>query len=322
MLRQNGATHDSKLPAPYEPQPAMIAPRRVRVIMNTSAGQKAGVSTNGMTVEQVGDLMARHGLGDELVPTESEADAIAAVREAVALGYDVVVAAGGDGTAGLVATELLGSSTALGILPLGSVMNIGRMLDISRDPEQAAAIIATGEARAIDVGRANGRLFFECGSVGLNAAIFREAQRVDDRDYRSALSAVLALVRYRPARMVIHLDDRVMTTRALMVTVANGPYTGIGFTVAPSARLDDGRFDVRVFRRFRRIGLVAYLATIAFGRRKYSPKISTYRSSTVRIESRQPLPCRADAHDLGTTPVTYSVLPGALRVIVPSFSPR
>ena len=70
-----------------------------------------------------------------------------------------------------------------------------------------------------------------------------------------------------------------------MVTVANGPYTGAGFTFAPDARLDDGRFDVRVFNGFSKWELLRYWWSIMFGRRAYSPKIRTYRSAKVRVEA-------------------------------------
>ena len=292
-------------------------PRRIRVIYNPSAGFKAGLPTNRASADEIRELMARYGLGDELVATESEEDAAGAAREAARAGYDVVVAAGGDGTAGTVACEILGGQTALGILPLGSVMNIARMLEIPRDLEAAAAIIAGGETHIIDVGEAKGTIFFEAASVGMNAAIFREAQRFDAGEYRSFFTGLWVAMRYHPARMRIELDDGMVRTRALMVTVANGPYTGIGFTVAPSARLDDGKFDVRVFQRFSRWELVRHFGAIAFGRRRYSPKVRTYRSARVRIESVHPLPCRADHHDLGTTPVDFVVRKAALRVVVP-----
>jgi diacylglycerol kinase (ATP) len=292
--------------------------RRVRVICNPHAGFKAGLPVNFATPEAVRELMARHGLGDDLVLPDSEAAAAAAAREAVAAGYDLVVAAGGDGTAGTIACELLGRTTALGLLPLGSVMNIARSLGLPRDLEGAAAVIAAGATRRIDVGEARGQLFFETGSVGMNAAIFREVTRIDRGDWRGVLTAIWVAVRYRPARMRLHLDDQVVQTRALLVTVSNGQYTGIGFTVAPEARLDDGLFDVRVFRGFSRWELLRHFAAIAFGRRRYSPKIATYRSASVRVESARPLPCRADAYDLGTTPVSFALRPGALRIVIPA----
>jgi diacylglycerol kinase (ATP) len=299
--------------------------KRIRVLVNPQSGAKAGFSTNTAAEEEVAAVLREHlpELGDDFVVTRSEEEASAAARDAVARSYDVVVAAGGDGTVGTVACELLGTETALGILPLGSVMNIGRMLGIPRDLAAAAAIIATGEARVIDVGEAKGQIFFEGGSVGLNAAVFREAQGVDSESgrVRALLAALWTLIRYRPPRMIIHLDDRVLTTRALAVSVANGPYSGLGFTVSPGAVLDDGKFDVVIFSRFSRTELIRHFASIAFGRRQFTAKTATYHSARVRIEGVSALPCRADGHDLGSTPVEYVVRPGALRVVAPATLP-
>jgi diacylglycerol kinase family enzyme len=117
--------------------------------------------------------------------------------------------------------------------------------------------------------------------------------------------------------MIVHLDDRVLTTRALAVSVANGPYSGLGFTVSPGARVDDGLLDVVIFSRFSCTELIRHFASIAFGRRRFTAKTATYHSARVRIEGVHPLPCRADAHDLGSTPVEYVIRAGALRVIAP-----
>ncbi len=290
---------------------------RVRVIWNANAGSKGGISTNSATEDELRDLLGRHGLGGEVHATASAGEARELAAHAARDGYDLVIAAGGDGTIGLVAGELLGSPTALGMLPLGSVMNIARSLGVPREREAAAEVIRDGEVRAIDVGQARARPFYEAGSVGMNAAMFREAQRFDRGDWLSIVRTLWVALRYRPARMEIRLDDRVVRTRALMVTVAYGPYTGMAMTVAPDAQLDDGRFDVVVFRRFSKLRLFRHLAAIAFGRRRPTPEVATYRSRTVRVTSRRPLPCRADAHDLGTTPVQFSVRPGALRVVLP-----
>ena len=97
----------------------------------------------------------------------------------------------------------------------------------------------------------------------MNAAIFREAARFDDGDWVSILRTIWVALRYRPARMRLELDDDVVETRALMVTASIGPYTGVGMTVAPDAKVDDGRFDVRVFRGFSKWELLRHLFVIA-----------------------------------------------------------
>ncbi|HSK52666.1 MAG TPA: diacylglycerol kinase family protein [Clostridia bacterium] len=291
---------------------------RYRVIHNASAGSKGGIPTNVTSREDIVALLAGHGLGDDVVDTQSEEDAREAVRQALVDGVDVIVAAGGDGTIGLVASELLGKDAALGMLPLGSVMNIPRMVGLPRELEPAADVLASGSIATIDVGDVDGEPFYEAGSVGMNAAIFREAARFDDGDWLSILRTIWVALRYRPARMTLELDDRQVRTRALMVVAANGPYTGAGMTIAPDARLDDGAFDVRVFRGFSKFELVRHLLSIAFGRYRYAPHVSTYRSARVRITSVHPLPTRADARDLGSTPVEYRIRPGVLRVVAPA----
>jgi YegS/Rv2252/BmrU family lipid kinase len=293
----------------------------IRVIFNASAGSKGGIRTNGVTRADIEAVLDRVGLEADVVESPSAEVTRHLAAEAVQRGDATVVAAGGDGTIGVVATELLNSGTALGVLPHGSIMNIPRMLGIPRDLAAAAAVLARGVIRRIDVGEARGRPFFEVGSVGMNAAMFREAQRFEAGDRASIPRTIGAAIRYRPARMEIALDELVVRTRALAVTVANGPYTGAGMTVAPDARVDDGRFDVTVFEHFSKWELIRHLGSIAFGRRRYAPHVSTYRSTFARISSVSPLPARADSRDLGTTPVEFRVLRAALPVIVPPDGP-
>lgn len=292
--------------------------RRIRVLWNPASGRKGGLPTNRASRDTLLELMARHGLGDELRETASEEDAIEAARDAVDKAYEVVVAAGGDGSIGLVGRQLLGTQSALGILPLGSIMNIPRMIGLPRDLEQAAQVLQAGHVRTIDLGQVGETTFYEAGSVGMHADMSRDISKVDEGDYGAIFRSILAAFRYRPSRMTIELDDgRDIQTRALLVVVANGPFMGAGFTVAPEASLDDGLFDVRVFLHYSKRELVLHFVSIAFGRRAYAPHTLTERAARVRITGRTPLPARADNDDLGTTPVTFETRPRVLRVIAP-----
>jgi diacylglycerol kinase (ATP) len=253
---------------------------------------------------------------------------VAATREAVEAGCSTVVAAGGDGTIGLVARQLLHTPTALGILPLGSIMNIPRMMGIPRDLEAAARILRDGAVRRIDVGQVEGGdVFLEGASVGLPAAVFREAAQADTGDRLAIWRSIVTAFRYRPSRLVIELDaqpgvppdpEQVRRTRALLVAVANGPFMGAGFTVAPDARLDDGLLDVRIFRHWSKQELIRHFVAIAFGRRAYAPHVETARTARVTLHGARPLPARADGTDLGVTPITFTVRPGSLLVVAPT----
>ncbi len=277
---------------------------RIRVLWNPSSGQKGGIPTSQTSRDAILELMARYGLGDELRETRSEEEAIEGTQDAVSGGYDIVVAAGGDGSIGLVAQHLLETPTALGILPLGSVMNIPRMLGLPRDLEEAAQVLGSGHVRTIDVGRSGNTIFYEAGSVGLHAAVSRDIAEVDEGDYAAIFRSIVTAFRYRPSRMTIELDgERMVERRMLLAVVANGPYMGAGFTVAPEASLDDGLFDVCVFLHYSKRELIRHFASIAFGRRAYQPHTLMERASHVRISGAGSLPARADSHDLGTTPV-------------------
>ncbi len=296
-----------------------IGTARIRALWNSSSGQKGGIPTNLTSRDTLLELMALYGLGDELHETGSEAEAIEAAQDAVAAGYDIVVAAGGDGSIGLVGRQLLETSTALGVLPLGSVMNIPRMLGLPRELEEAAQVLGAGYVRTIDVGQAGDTIFYEAGSVGLHAAISRDIADVDEGDYGAILRSIVAAFRYRRSRMTIELDgERIVERRVLLTVVANGPYMGAGFTVAPDASVDDGLFDVCVFLHYSKLELIRHFASIAFGRRAYQPHTQIERASHVRISGQRPLPARADSHDLGTTPVVFEIRPRALRVIAPA----
>ena len=258
-------------------------------------GRSADRAPAGGSADELREVLERHGVVADVEEPSDEVEARAIVRHAVAEGVDIVVAAGGDGTVHLVAEGLLGTGTALGILPLGRVMNIARALGIGRDIDQAAEVLASGVIREVDTGEAiaaDGRVvpFLEAGSVGLNAAIFREVTRADEGDAVSILRTIAVAFRYRPARMTIELDGQTVSTRALMVAASIGPYLGLGMTVAPAARLDDGRFDVTVFSTYSKWELLRHLASISFGRRRYAPQARTYRSAEAPDHQRASAP--------------------------------
>jgi diacylglycerol kinase family enzyme len=294
----------------------------IPVIWNAKAGEKVRGPRAPTGREELERVLSEAGVDARIVPTDSEESAREAVRREVADGAQLIVSAGGDGTAGLIGIELLGTDVALGIMPLGSVMNIARMLGVPRDLPGAAAAIAARSEAVIDVGEANGVVFFETATVGIQAAVFRHTQEWERGDHASLFRAIGAAFRYAPVKMELTLDDgERITTRALMVTVSNAPYVGVAMTVAPDARLDDGQFDIVIWRHFSKAELFRHLASIAFGRRRYSPHTYVHRAASVTVVGRRPLPSRADAHDLGTTPMECRVRRSALRVVVgPTFA--
>src|SRR5207237_3762000 len=183
---------------------------------------------------------------------------------------------------------------------------LARSLGIPRDPDGAVEIIAAGKERLIDVGVVDGRPFFECAEVGLYAAIFPEGGTFDGWHIRSIPRLIGVLARYRPLPIDLRLDGDLRTTRALLVTINNGPYGGLGFSFAPDALMDDGRFDIRIFSHFSKRELLLHFWSIAFGRRAYTPRVETVRAASIVVESRG-RPWRADGWTGGQTPASFPI---------------
>jgi diacylglycerol kinase (ATP) len=290
-------------------------------VFNPNAGHKLGVDTNASDVEDVQAALRKEGIPFEPRPTERAGHATQLAREAVAEGRQLVIAAGGDGTVNEVAHGLANASTALGLMPLGSVMNVARTLWVPRDLALAARVIGEGKVLAMDMGRIGNRFFLEAAGVGLDAGLFGYFERLEKgASIIGVLRAGLRFLRLLGSpRLAIEYDGGQFMTRAPMVSVANGPYVGAAYAIAPDARIDDGLLDIVVFRGSSIPRVLVHLALIAGGRSlPPPPKARTMRAQRVRVNRvhGRPLPVHADGDPIGITPAQFEVAPAALHVIV------
>ena len=292
------------------------------LIFNPSSGLKLGVSTNSGGAEAAQDALRAAGVRFDPRPTERAGHATELAHAAVAEGRRLVIAAGGDGTVGEVAQALAGTDTALGIMPLGSIMNVARTLCIPRDLDEAARVIAAGHVLAMDLGKVGDSYFLEAAGVGLAAGLFGYFAQLESKGLRrNVLRAGLRFLRgLGTPGLIIFADGRIRRVRAPMVTVANGPFVGAAYAIAPDARIDDGLLDVIIFRGASVPRMLFHLAVVAGGRRlPVPPEAETLRVRSVRIATRRRrrrLPVHADGSAVGATPMTFDVVPSALRVLI------
>jgi YegS/Rv2252/BmrU family lipid kinase len=293
-----------------------------RLIVNPHAGRKLGLATNAATLDAVEEALAEAGLHVQVERTTSPHHATVLAQQALRDDCKLVIAAGGDGTVAEVGQALVHTQAALGIIPLGSIMNMARTLCIPRDLKQATRTIAAGRVLAMDVGQVHGQFFLEAGGVGLTAGLFAYFNRLDSGHERprNVLRAMIRFLRtLGHPRLVIVADGQRFTVRALQVTVSNGPYVGAAYALAPQAQVDDGLLDVVIFRGFSAIRVMWHMALVAGGRRLPPPpgvQLVRARSVDVTGRRRRPLPVHADGVAIGVTPAHFEVLPAALRVMV------
>ena len=292
------------------------------LIFNPNSGRKLGMSTNAGGAEESQDALRAAGVAFDPWPTERAGHATELARKAAAEGRTLVIAAGGDGTAGEVAQALAGTDVVLGIMPLGSVMNVARTLCIPRDLHEAARVIAGGQVLAMDLGRVGDVYFLEAAGVGLDAGLFGYFEQLERKGLRrKVLGAAARFLRgLGTPRLTVQVDGRVHQVRAPMVAVANGPFVGAAYALAPDARVDDGLLDVVIFHGASVPRMLFHLLAVAGGRRlSIPPKARMLRGRSIRIagrRGRRTLPVHADGTAIGATPITFDVVPSALRVLV------
>jgi YegS/Rv2252/BmrU family lipid kinase len=290
--------------------------------LNAHAGRKLGMPTNSATQDAVDAALREAGLHVQIELTRGPHHGTELARAAVRDGCKLVIAAGGDGTVAEVAEGLVHTDTALGIMPLGSIMNMARALCIPRDLKAAARVIAEGKVLAMDVGRVADHLFLEAGGVGLAAGLFGYFNRLDSgrARVRAVLRGTLRFLRnLGNPLLVIVADGERFEVRAPMVTVSNGPFVGAAYALAPEARIDDGLLDVVIFRGTGVGRVLFHMVAVAGGRRlPQPPGVLLVRAQSVQVSTRRrrPLPVHADGAAVGVTPAHFDVLPMALRVTV------
>ena len=297
------------------------------VIMNPSA---RSVPSDGMTAEVIGERLTSTGLGATVLMTESAEETSHAAEQASRGGARCVVAVGGDGTIGAVASGLLSSGvdTPLGIVPLGTMNNIATALGIPPEWKAALDLIASRvrseEFRAMDCGLAGDKPFFEVASVGVIANLVPAGESFIRRPWRlpRALGEMVVVLREaRATRMTITLDRRQVRVRASQVTILNAPAFGLRFAPAPSARLDDGLLDVVIYERLRAWDVLWLTLASIGGRQIAHPHMYHFQARAVSVRPRRTLRIQVDGGldgECGSTPgmppLRVRCLPAALRV--------
>ncbi|HHS96597.1 MAG TPA: diacylglycerol kinase family lipid kinase [Chloroflexi bacterium] len=299
-----------------------------RIVYNPTAGPR-DVERE---LQRVRKALAKRGWEIEIVTTHHPGDAKRLAREAAEAGLDGVWVAGGDGTINEAVNGLVGSRTALGILPVGTGNMWARQLHLPvytlASPfrlREAAIAQLEGEVRAVDVGRIGNRYFLLWAGIGFDALITAELEprsrpmkRLGPIPY--AIAAITLARNYSGVRAHIALDGRIVRGRALLVLVSN-VQTYAFFPIARQARLDDGRLDVLIFKGLGISYIARHLVRAFSGKPLQDPRTVYRQVRRITVDTEIPISVQVDGDPLGTTPVAIRVVPRSLRVMVPPQAP-
>lgn len=295
---------------------------RTMLVFNPNAGQS---DAHERELAAAAEVWRDAGWQVDLQPTRAAGDGKRLGRLAAEAGYDLVVAAGGDGTLNEVINGLAGSTTALAPLPLGTMNVWARELRLPLQPRAAAEAILGWHVRPIDLGRAGDRYFLLMAGIGFDAAV-TAGVRADEKRRLGALAYVLRGIEQalsvRGARARLVLDGRSFRRRVLMVVVGNTQLYGGLVKITHRASIDDGLLDVCVIKGDNGLSAVRRLIAILGRRQGQDPELEYYRARSVAISARPPLPVQVDGDPIGTTPLTFEVVPAALHALLPEDLPE
>ncbi len=297
-----------------------VKQRKIRLIRNP----KSGILRTHKLIRKAVERSFSGEFDFEFIETEYQGHARELAREAAEQGYDIVVAIGGDGTTNEIGSALLHTDTALGIIPLGSGNGLARGLHIPLAPARAVKVLKTGKIKTIDAGLVEDRIFFIVTGMGFDAQI---GKTFNEQNIRGLLPYFTIGFReyatFKPEVYILKFDDRQVAVSALFVTIANLKGWGGGAIISPEAEYDDGLLDICVIHRVSWWYAIANLYKLFTGGVVKLRKYSRYQAKSVEIIRERPGPFHYDGEvaDGGGT-LHVSVLPGALKVIVPATSEK
>lgn len=301
-----------------------LMPSQLAVIVNPHSGSSAQEDDNFRA--RLSEVFGSSGLEARvwLAREGREIDELA--RRAAGDSFPVVVAGGGDGTISAVASALVGTNRALGVLPLGTLNHFAKDMHIPLDLERAVQTIAQGETALVDVGEVNGRIFINNSSLGLYPSIVRhrekQQQRLGRGKWMAFLWATLAVLRRYPFLDVrLDVDGQKFIRRTPFIFVGNNEYEMESFNIGARACLDKGQLSLYMAHRTGRLGLLRLAWRALFGGIRNEKDFDALCTQEVFIETRRRHKRLRVATDgevtIMTSPLHYRVRPGALRVLVP-----
>jgi YegS/Rv2252/BmrU family lipid kinase len=291
-------------------------------------------SANGSTGRRWPELARRAaaaGLEGATLFSERQGHLAELAREAALDGAELLVVVGGDGSVNEVANGLagLGRQPEVAIVPRGTGWDFSRTFGIPRKVDDAVHVALEGDVRTIDVGRASYRAwdgsdattsFANVASAGMSGAIAQRANETTKAlgGKASYLWATFAVFSgWEATEIEVAVDGERRAGPMFDVVIANGRFFGGGLEICPEAEPDDGLFDVLTIGDVTKRDLVLTMPKMYRGTHLPHPKAELLRGPSVTVTSETPLPIELDGEQPGTTPATFEVAAGALRLRVP-----
>ena len=300
---------------------------KVVALLNPTAGTVLRLGEDGLR-QTLDSAFAAHGIEAELsfVPCETLGEAAGRLLQRARPGeIDAIVVGGGDGTVRTVAGVLAGTGIPLGVLPLGTLNHFAKDLGIPQELEAAAAVIATGATRAIDVAEVNGAIFINNSSIGIYPymVLDRERRRATEgrQKWTAMVLAFLRVLRHFPRRRLrVIAEGSTKPYRTPCLFIGNNQYSTDLFALGKRERLDRGELWLYIVKQRRPLAFLWLALRVALGRLEQANDLEMMQVVAAEIRthaSRVPVALDGEVETL-RPPLRYRARPGALHVLAPA----
>lgn len=290
--------------------------KKARLIYNPTSGREE----MRRLLPDVLERLDRAGIETTCHATTGEGDATLAAADAVSRGYDIIIAAGGDGTLNEVVNGMAGKSNLppLGVFPLGTTNDFARAMGIPKRWEDYCDLVIENKTRPIDIGKANDRYFINiAGGGSLTELTYEVPSRLKTLIGQLAyyMKGIEKMASLSPTKLIINADGyEVLEGEFMLFLIANSNSVGGFEKLAPEARIDDGLLDVIAVKKCNLPEFIRLVSMALRGDHFNDPHVVYLKTKRMEVTSPGDVLLNLDGELGGELPGVFEILPQHLRI--------
>ncbi|WP_079477138.1 diacylglycerol/lipid kinase family protein [Halobacillus salinus] len=292
--------------------------KRAMLIVNPSSGKEEALDY----VEKIEKILAEKSYQVKVAQTEKELDATKYCQSACKDEFDLVVSMGGDGTLNETINGMVDQEhrPLLAIIPLGTVNDFARALNIPLEPEEAVETLYSDQIKDVDIGRFNDRYFVNIFAVGAVAEATYEVspdQKTKFGSFAYVMEGFKTLTAHRSYPLRIEHDNGVWEGDSFLFLAALTNSTAGFEKLSPEAEVNDGVLHGYIIKQVNLVRMATIITSILRGNLRDEADVEYFTSSKIKVTSKEELMTNVDGEEGDSLPVTAEVLPSHIQVLVP-----
>ena len=262
--------------------------------------------------------IATHFDDYEIVITEKAGEETAISKAAIEEKFDAVIGVGGDGTVNECAKALIGSNTALGVIPCGSGNGFAFHNGMNPTIEKAIIQLKNARIKTIDSCTANGMPFVNVSGIGFDAHIAHLFANLTSRGFSNYIKLIYKELQYKARDYTLNYDGKTEYINAILISFANASQYGNNFQISPHAKTDDGLIDFVIVKDFPRWKVPQFLFKVARGKAHLSKYIRIIQTEKMIITSNEKIIHLDGEPAVTDTTVEIKIVPKSLKILLPN----